>query len=65
MTEATRDATAEPRRNNEAMADHVSFPYRSSSHLALLHVVSESGSWEKHGLEVNYNYKITSADAHL
>ncbi len=47
------------------MADHVSFPYRSSSHLALLHVVSESGSWEKHGLEVNYNYKISSADAHL
>ncbi len=47
------------------MVDHISFPYRSSSHLAFLHVVSESGSWEKHGLEVNYDYKISSADAHL
>ena len=47
------------------MADHISFPYRSSSHLPFLHVVSESGAWEKHGLEVNYNYKISSADAHL
>jgi ABC-type nitrate/sulfonate/bicarbonate transport system substrate-binding protein len=47
------------------MVDHVSFPYRAPSHLPFLHVVSESGSWEKHGLEVNYNYKISSADAHL
>jgi ABC-type nitrate/sulfonate/bicarbonate transport system substrate-binding protein len=47
------------------MADHVSFPYRSETHLPFLHVVSESGSWEKHGLEVNYNYKISSTDAHL
>lgn len=47
------------------MADRINFPYRSSSHLPFLHVVSESGSWEKHGLDVNYNYKITSRDAHL
>ncbi|MDX1483244.1 MAG: ABC transporter substrate-binding protein [Alphaproteobacteria bacterium] len=47
------------------MVDHVSFPYRAPSHLPFLHVVSESGSWEKHGLEVNYNYKISSSDAHL
>ena len=47
------------------MVDHISFPYRSETHLPFLHVVAESGSWEKHGLEVNYNYKISSADAHL
>jgi ABC-type nitrate/sulfonate/bicarbonate transport system substrate-binding protein len=44
--------------------DHVNFPYRSAGHLALLHVVSESGSWAKHGLNVNYNYQISSSDAH-
>jgi ABC-type nitrate/sulfonate/bicarbonate transport system substrate-binding protein len=44
--------------------DHVHFPYRSDSHLALLHVVAESGAWEKHGLAVNYDYKISAADAH-
>lgn len=43
--------------------DHVSFPYRSSSHLILLHVVSESGSWEKHGLQVDFDYQIGSEDA--
>lgn len=47
------------------MADHVHFPYRSSSHLPFLHVVAESGSWEKFDLDVNYNYKISSQDAHL
>ncbi|MDH3240764.1 MAG: ABC transporter substrate-binding protein [Alphaproteobacteria bacterium] len=45
--------------------DHINFPYRSDSHLPFLHVVSESGSWEKHGLDVNYNYKISSTDAHI
>lgn len=44
--------------------DKVNFPYRSSSHLPLLHVISESGSWEKHGLDVNYNYGISAGDAH-
>ena len=28
-------------------------------------MVAESGSWRKHGLDVNYNYKISSSDAHL
>lgn len=44
--------------------DKIHFPYRSASHLALLHVIAESGSWEKHGLQVEYDYKIDSADAH-
>jgi ABC-type nitrate/sulfonate/bicarbonate transport system substrate-binding protein len=44
--------------------DKVSFPYRASTHLNLLHVVAESGSWAKHGLDVNYNYQITKSDAH-
>ena len=44
--------------------DHVQFPYRSRSHLALLHVVAESGSWAKHGLEVDYNRYISSDDSH-
>ncbi|MDX1486211.1 MAG: ABC transporter substrate-binding protein [Alphaproteobacteria bacterium] len=47
------------------MVDHVNFPYRSETHLPFLHVVAESGSWEKHGLDVSYNKKISSADAHL
>ena len=44
--------------------DKVHFPYRSESHLPFLHVVGESGSWEKHGLEVEYDYFISSEDAH-
>lgn len=44
--------------------DHVRFPYRSRSHLALLHVISESGAWERHGLEVDYKNYISSEDAH-
>ncbi|MEE8516299.1 MAG: ABC transporter substrate-binding protein [Alphaproteobacteria bacterium] len=44
--------------------DHVHFPYRSPSHLLLTHVIAESGAWEKHGLEVEYDYGISSADAH-
>jgi ABC-type nitrate/sulfonate/bicarbonate transport system substrate-binding protein len=43
--------------------EKVAFPYRSSSHLILLHVVAESGAWEKHGLQVDYDYKIDSLDA--
>lgn len=43
--------------------DKVAFPYRSSSHLILLHVIAESGSWEKHGLDVDYDRKIGSEDA--
>jgi ABC-type nitrate/sulfonate/bicarbonate transport system substrate-binding protein len=44
--------------------DHINFPYRASAHLALLHVVAESGAWERHGLDVNYAFKISSKDAH-
>jgi ABC-type nitrate/sulfonate/bicarbonate transport system substrate-binding protein len=46
------------------LVDKISFPYRSSSHLVLLHVVAESGAWEKHGLDVNYNFQITKKEAH-
>ena len=44
--------------------DKIHFPYRSESHLPFLHVVGESGSWQKHGLEVEYDYFISSEDAH-
>ncbi len=44
--------------------DKVHFPYRSNSHLSFLYVVGESGSWEKHGLEVEYDNFISSKDAH-
>jgi ABC-type nitrate/sulfonate/bicarbonate transport system substrate-binding protein len=44
--------------------DHINFPYRASAHLALLHVIAESGAWEKQGLDVNYKFKISSRDAH-
>lgn len=43
--------------------DKIAFPYRSSSHLILLHVIAESGSWEKYGLDVDYDRKIGSEDA--
>ena len=44
--------------------DRIHFPYRSSSHLAFLHVAAESGSWERHGLDVAYDAYISSEDAH-
>jgi ABC-type nitrate/sulfonate/bicarbonate transport system substrate-binding protein len=44
--------------------DRIAFPYRSSSHLVLLHVVAESGAWEKHGLDVDYDQQISSTEAH-
>jgi ABC-type nitrate/sulfonate/bicarbonate transport system substrate-binding protein len=44
--------------------DHINFPFRASGHLALLHVVAESGAWAKQNLDVNYNFKISSTDAH-
>ena len=44
--------------------EKVAFPYRAASHLILLHVISESGAWEKNGLDVNYNFQISSSDAH-
>lgn len=44
--------------------DNIAFPYRSSTHLPLLHVVAESGAWEKYGLNVEYNKRISAHDAH-
>ncbi|MCZ6741066.1 MAG: ABC transporter substrate-binding protein [Alphaproteobacteria bacterium] len=44
--------------------DHVSFPYRAAAHLSVLHVIAESGSWEKHGVEVEYDRHISSTDSH-
>jgi NitT/TauT family transport system substrate-binding protein len=44
--------------------DKISFPYRAGTHLNLLHVVAESGSWAKQGLDVNYDFQISKTDAH-
>ena len=44
--------------------DKIHFPYRSSSHLAFLHVAAQSGAWEEHGLDVEYDTYISSEDAH-
>lgn len=44
--------------------DKISFPYRSNSHLVLLHVIAESGAWEKYGLDVHYDQHISSSEAH-
>jgi len=52
------------KQGSEAAMDRVAFPYRSSSHLVLLHVVAESGAWAKHGLDVEYDRHISSGDAH-
>lgn len=44
--------------------DKISFPYRSAMHLSLLHVIAESGAWEKYGLDVDYDREISKSDAH-
>jgi ABC-type nitrate/sulfonate/bicarbonate transport system substrate-binding protein len=44
--------------------DHVNFPYRSTSHLALMHVISESGAWERNDLKVDFDKIISRGDAH-
>jgi ABC-type nitrate/sulfonate/bicarbonate transport system substrate-binding protein len=44
--------------------DKINFPYRSTSHLALMHVINECGAWERHGLDVDFNRKIGRDDAH-
>ena len=43
--------------------DKVAFPYRSASHLVMLHVVAESGAWAKHGLDVDYDRHIKSVES--
>jgi len=45
--------------------DKINFPYRSSSHLALMHVVNECGAWERQGLDVDFTRKIGRDDAHV
>ena len=44
--------------------DRIHFPYRSSSHLALMHVIQECGAWERQGLAVEYDKIISRGDAH-
>jgi hypothetical protein len=44
--------------------DKISFPYRASTHLNLLHVIAESGGWARQGLDVNYDFQIAKGDAH-
>jgi len=44
--------------------DRIAFPYRASAHLVLLHVIAESGAWQKHGLDVDYDRQISKSDAH-
>jgi ABC-type nitrate/sulfonate/bicarbonate transport system substrate-binding protein len=44
--------------------DSVKFPYRSARHLALLHVVNESGAWKKQGLSVEYDSYVDPEEAH-
>jgi len=47
----------------ENSMDKIAFPYRSSSHLVLLHVVAQSGAWAKYGLDVEYDRYIRSVEA--
>jgi ABC-type nitrate/sulfonate/bicarbonate transport system substrate-binding protein len=42
----------------------ISFPYRAVTHLNLLHVIAESGAWEKYGLDVKYDFQVAKGDAH-
>jgi ABC-type nitrate/sulfonate/bicarbonate transport system substrate-binding protein len=44
--------------------DNIQFPYRSSSHLALMHVINESGAWERNGIRCDYDKPISRSDAH-
>lgn len=44
--------------------DNIQFPYRSSSHLALMHVINETGAWERNGIRCDYDKPISRGDAH-
>jgi ABC-type nitrate/sulfonate/bicarbonate transport system substrate-binding protein len=44
--------------------DHIKFPYRSTSHLALMHVINDSGAWARNNLDVEYDKIISRGDAH-
>src|ERR1051326_158024 len=52
------------RKFSGGIMDKIKFPYRSDGHLALLHVIPDSGAWAKHNLEVEYDYFIEAKDAH-
>ena len=44
--------------------DNIQFPYRSTSHLALMHVIDSCGAWERNNLKVDYDRIINRDDAH-
>jgi ABC-type nitrate/sulfonate/bicarbonate transport system substrate-binding protein len=44
--------------------DHIKFPYRSTSHLALMHVINDSGAWARNNLDVEFDKIISRGDAH-
>ena len=44
--------------------EKIKFPYRSARHLALLHIVNESGGWKKQGLTVEYDFYVDPEEAH-
>ncbi len=44
--------------------DNIQFPYRSTSHLALMHVIDSCGAWERNDLKVDYDRIISRGDAH-
>ncbi|MEX0842234.1 MAG: ABC transporter substrate-binding protein [Woeseia sp.] len=44
--------------------DHIQFPYRSTNHLVLMHVINESGAWERNNLKVDFDKIISRSDAH-
>jgi ABC-type nitrate/sulfonate/bicarbonate transport system substrate-binding protein len=44
--------------------DKLRFPYRAAGHLALLHIVNESGAWKKQGLSVEYDSYVGPQEAH-
>ena len=45
--------------------EKIKFPYRSARHLALLHIVAESGGWKKQGLSVEYDFYVDPEEAHV
>ena len=44
--------------------DRVKFPYRSSSHLAFMHVVAQCGAWDRQNIDVEYDKPIGRSEAH-
>lgn len=46
------------------LMDTIQFPYRSGSHLPLLHTIDESGAWTDRDLNVEYDYFIGMDESH-